>query len=90
MSDKLTRLFRPLAACGLIFALGGCVAAVPLAHMAASATQASSPCSTGSGCNPSAGVSSFSDLAKQLDQRVQAFTGIQSNDPQGQAAAAAK
>ncbi len=90
MPITLSPLIRPIATCGLMFALSGCAAAVPLAHFAAPATQPNQACAAGSGCDtPTTGMS-FTDLDKQLDTRMQAFTGTQTYEPPTQAAAPAK
>jgi hypothetical protein len=82
-------LYRPLVACGAALALGGCVAAVPLAQMAASSLASpgnfwsNQPCAQPNGCSTGMTNMSMQDMAKQFNMSMQKWTGTAPSDQAG-------
>lgn len=55
----------PLAACALVLALGGCVAA-PLVSMAGTHLMAAAPCAAGAGCQTASADGAFAGISSSM------------------------
>jgi hypothetical protein len=81
-------LCRASLASGAVLALGGCVAAVPLAHLASTSATSSvaQPCVQTTGCTNAVANLSFTDMAKRFNETMQTWTGTATDAPAGSSA----